>query len=71
MPSEAPLDGAAIRSIRTGLGMTQPEFADRVGAFGPVTVSRWERGVTKPHRIYREKIMEIANGESDQGSGPA
>jgi transcriptional regulator with XRE-family HTH domain len=34
--------GAEVRRVRTRLGLTQREFAERVGVI-PNTVARWER----------------------------
>lgn len=64
------LTGEEIREIRRALGMNQAKFAAAVGAAGQVTVCRWERGDAYPHRIFREKIFEVAHaGLSTPGEG--
>jgi DNA-binding transcriptional regulator YiaG len=42
----APSPGYIVR-LREGLGLTQKEFAERVGV-DKMTVSRWERGTVRP-----------------------
>ena len=39
------ITGPTIRAIRSGLGQTQEDFAAEIGV-SPITVSRWERGVS-------------------------
>ena len=47
-----------IIKVRTALGFTQQQLADKLGTPQP-TVARWETGKTKPHRLYLEKIEEL------------
>ena len=44
-----------IREIRNRLGLTQERFAQRLGV-SFVTVSRWERGKSKPIPAFRKQI---------------
>lgn len=47
-----------IRGIRKRMGLTQTEFAKKVGV-SYATVNRWERGHTKPYRIAYLRLLEI------------
>ena len=47
-----------IIQLRTSLGFTQQQLADKLGTPQP-TVARWETGKTKPHRLYVEKLEEL------------
>ena len=47
-----------IVKLRTALGFTQQQLADKLGTPQP-TVARWETGKTKPHRLYVEKLEEL------------
>ena len=50
---------AILKAIRTEMGLTQGELAERLGvAFA--TVNRWEGGLTMPQRASREAIVELA-----------
>jgi DNA-binding transcriptional regulator YiaG len=49
----------AIRALRDRLGMTQADFADRLGA-KVTTVSRWETGVTHPQPVFRDQLDRLA-----------
>ena len=63
--SEVPgtLEPARIREIRRSLKLTQAAFAERVGCSSPVTVCRWETGVSQPIQTFRERIMRmVENG---------
>jgi len=47
-----------IREHRTRLGLTQAQFAARIGVIS-VTVCRWETGVSRPSHLALAKIREI------------
>lgn len=47
-----------IRSLRTGLGLTQRELAARLGVY-PKTVSRWERGRRRPSEETMERVERL------------
>lgn len=50
-----------IRRLRAGLGLSQTEFGALVGVDGgATTVSRWERGESRPRGISRRRLAEIA-----------
>jgi len=50
--------GARLRIARRSAGMTQKQLADRLGV-EPITVSRWERGVTTPSIPRLQRIAEL------------
>lgn len=48
-----------IKELRTKLGMTQKEFADKVGTTIQ-TISNWENGVFEPLPVYQKKLERLA-----------
>lgn len=44
-----------IKKLRAQLGLTQVEFAARLGV-DPITVSRWERGLSKPSKLALRQL---------------
>jgi len=46
------------KTIRTKLGLTQQEFAYRLGVALP-TVARWEAGKGKPSKLARKAIENL------------
>jgi len=53
-------DGVAtrLRTARRGAGLTQKQLAQALGV-EPITVSRWERGVTTPSLPRLRRIAEL------------
>jgi DNA-binding transcriptional regulator YiaG len=49
-----------IKKIRKELGLTQLEFAIKLGVT-PATVNRWERGRNLPSKLAIAKIKSILN----------
>lgn len=47
-----------VRAIRKELGLTQQEFASRLGVALP-TISRWENHVHKPSRLALDKVTSF------------
>ena len=47
-----------MRAARRGSGLTQKQLAEALGV-EPITVSRWERGVTSPSLPRLRRIAEI------------
>jgi len=47
-----------IKKFREKLGLTQDEFAVKLGV-APFTVRRWESGKTKPSRMAQKLLTEI------------
>jgi transcriptional regulator with XRE-family HTH domain len=52
------MEARAIRSLRRRRGWTQAELAERLGS-DPVTVSRWERGVSSPRPSALLRLREL------------
>ncbi len=50
-----------IREIRARLRLTQEELAERLRV-SPVTVSRWERGTSKPMPMLEHQLERMAAG---------
>lgn len=47
-----------VRCLRHKLGLTQEQFAAKVGVTFP-TVNRWENGKTKPSPLALERLREL------------
>lgn len=56
--SEDEIVAMRIRSLRTGLGLTQRELATRLGVY-PKTVSRWEQGRRRPSEEVISRIEKL------------
>lgn len=54
----APNAAQVVRAIRKELGLTQQEFASRLGVALP-TISRWENQVHKPSRLALDKVTSF------------
>ncbi len=48
-----------IRTLRHNLGLTQEEFAHRLG-ITVATVNRWENGHNSPTRLARKALVDLA-----------
>lgn len=53
------MQAAAIRRLRQRYRWTQADLASRIGT-DAVTVSRWERGVSRPRRSARIRLQALA-----------
>jgi transcriptional regulator with XRE-family HTH domain len=64
-PKMVDATGVAIRAVRLSLGWSQDELAGELGV-APLTVTRWERCKTRPHRSNLDRIHAVAqaNGRS-------
>lgn len=51
-----------IRRARRAAGLTQAELAQKLNVT-PVTVSRWENGVSRPLPVFERLLKEIARGK--------
>ena len=58
---------SSIKKLREKSGLTQVEFAARLGV-DPITISRWERGLSRPSRMARRQL-EIMVGDKSHGAG--
>ena len=50
-----------IKKLRTSLGMTQEQIAHALGVSW-ITVSRWERGVSRPSALAFQQLERLAKG---------
>ena len=57
------MSAASIRTIRTRLGLTQADFAARIGVT-TTTVSRWECGINRPTSRAHLRALDDAVAES-------
>ncbi|MDL1965754.1 MAG: transcriptional regulator [Thermodesulfobacteriota bacterium] len=48
-----------IKELRNKLGLTQEQFAQKVGVTFP-TINNWERGTRIPHPFLFQRLLEIA-----------
>lgn len=55
-----------VKGIRIRLGMTQQDFADKLGVHSN-TVNLWEKGVTHPTRGPQLKALLDADAEVNGG----
>ena len=62
------MEAENIRTLRHNLGLTQEEFAHRLG-ITVATVNRWENGRFRPSKLARATILEFArrHGVTMQG----
>lgn len=62
-----------IKAARLGLGLSQPQFALWIGRRGRCAppshsvVSRWERGVRRPGKIYGPLILAAERERGNHG----
>jgi DNA-binding transcriptional regulator YiaG len=62
-----------IKAARLGLGLSQPQFAAWIGKRGKLAppslsvVSRWERGVRRPGRVYGPLILQAEKEAREHG----
>jgi len=54
------MDAKEIKEIRSKLGMTQVQFAKKLGVWN-VTVARWETGGVKASPLAVARIKELAS----------
>jgi len=57
--TEQPETPAILRAIRSNLGLTQEQLAERLGV-SFATVNRWEGGTAKPQKAARDAIAALA-----------
>lgn len=57
------MDQQEIRALREALGLSQQELGVRLG-LAAITVSRWERGISHPHREALRGLEELRRESS-------
>jgi len=55
------MNGTLIKQLRQDLGLTQEEFAHRLGVT-LCTVNRWENNRSLPSRLARQQLEKMAPG---------
>ena len=53
------MDGVRVKEVRQTLGLTQEEFAHRIGVTVS-TVNRWEKLKSKPHKVLMRTIESMS-----------
>lgn len=56
-----------VRDVRERLGLTQEQFASRLGVTFP-TVNRWERGRAKPSPMAQKLLIKVAEQMGEDGA---
>lgn len=51
-----------IKAIRLNLGLTQEQFAHKIGAT-VASVNRWENGKATPFRLYVQAMKKLMSSE--------
>jgi DNA-binding transcriptional regulator YiaG len=54
------MNGNQIRDLRVSMGLTQEEFAHRLGVT-LCTVNRWENNKVAPSRLAVRQLQQISN----------
>lgn len=63
------MKASEIKWLRYGLGLTQTEFAHKLGV-GYTTLNRWENGKHKPTKLALEKLNQLKKEyDENQSSG--
>lgn len=62
-------DADAVRALRAQLGLTQADFADRIGT-RQQTVSEWETGASTPRRMSRRLLRMVAEDAGFYDAAP-
>lgn len=57
--------GARIKELRTELGLTQEEFAKKIGVSGKTIIANYESGYSTPNDEVRMKICSVCNCSMD------
>jgi len=63
-------DADAVRSLRSQLGLTQAELADRIGT-RQQTISEWETGVSRPRRMSQRLLRMVAESSTAYEADPS
>jgi transcriptional regulator with XRE-family HTH domain len=75
LTAKQPEIGKLIRELRQAMGLTQEQFAAKLGVTFP-TIDRWENGRSQPSPLARDKIfglfqqMNPRSNESSDNTSP-
>lgn len=58
MPGAEGWNGARIRALRSRLGWTQKDLAERIEVHS-VTISRWESDLNEPHGLAIKQLEQL------------
>ena len=61
--------GSRIKELRMDLGLTQDEFAKKIGVSGKTIIANYESGYSTPNDKVRLKICSICNCSMDYLTG--
>lgn len=67
--AKQPEIGKLIRELRQEIGLTQEQFAAKLGVTFP-TVNRWENGRSRPSPLAMEKVISLLNQMSHSPKEP-
>lgn len=56
--SETKWTAEAVKDLRQRLGLTQEEMANKLGVT-VASITRWERGITKPTRLAERALCHL------------
>jgi len=56
-----------VREVRQRLGLTQEQFASRLGVTFP-TVNRWENGRSKPSPMAQKLLIKVVEQMGEDGA---
>ena len=65
--NDSPEISGLVREVRQRLGLTQEQFASRLGVTFP-TVNRWERGRTKPSPMAQKLLIKAVKQMGNDGA---
>lgn len=61
-----PAIGKLVRELRQEIGLTQEQFAAKLGVTYP-TINRWENGRSTPSPLAFQKIEEMLHSQGERG----
>lgn len=60
------MESKEIQQLRKQLGLTQKEFAGRLG-LDAISISRWERGEQRPRAVHLRRMARLSKKVRDKG----
>ena len=62
------MSNGEIIAFRKKYNLSREDLASKLGV-GVATIWRWEKGITKPHKILCEKLQRIMKGYKSSQKG--